>query len=368
MIIAPQPQPKILSVVTVPTGGWQLRIKISDAGSLDTTLTATLAAGDYFVAWDQQSDDFIKSLNAAIITATDASVTSTTGDVHIWINSDHKVVIDFEGPYYEGATHQDVSIVWTALDGASIGAVLGFDTSADDTDTSNDHARFTSDYPHAYGWYADQDGAIAEDLPHDISEFQGSQAVSTGGHIKSQFLAARYSNRLGLQFLPEDKTWSNDVGYTAAAVYPYTRNEPLECWWKEARQGKRFRVYRDGQINTARFADTGTATGSSSTTLTDSGKVWSATPQRWAGRILYMPDLTDNLGAPGQWYIVSNTATVLTVNASATAVLSSLTYFIFEQTYKTYVLDLAQMTKFEPRERPAINRYDIALPLLRYVA
>jgi len=386
LIIAPQPQPKILSVVTVPTGGWQLRSKISVSTSLDTTVDVTIPAGDYFVAWDQQADDFINALTLVWEAGIYTGSGNTYPDaVHIYIDTTHKVNIRFSDTngWMDTATKRDVQIDWTALDGPSIAGVLGFDSSAADTSTGTNSPLFTADYQHAYGWYAGYDGAISEDLPHDISEFKGTQVFTLSGQSKVQKLALQYHNTLGLQYVPEIKMWSDDVGYTVAPVYPYAHNEPLECWWKEAHQGKRFRVYRDGQIDTTRFAFTGLADISSgtSTTLVDADISWPIDPDRWTGRLLYMPDHFSNAGdvfdVPQRWYIESNTATVLTINEETSSARvrkpgywssGDGRYYLMEQTYGTYVLDVEQMSRFEPTEHPHINEYSLKIPLRKYVA
>jgi hypothetical protein len=59
-------RPKILTAVTVPTGGWDLKIYFSVAGAYDTDVTVTIPAGTYFLADDGQDDDFIRVLNTEI--------------------------------------------------------------------------------------------------------------------------------------------------------------------------------------------------------------------------------------------------------------------------------------------------------------
>ncbi|HJW74987.1 MAG TPA: hypothetical protein VJ787_04875, partial [Thermoleophilia bacterium] len=59
-------RPKLLSVVTIPSGGWQLRMYISNVTQWDTPVTVTMAAGEYFVAFDQQGDDFVRELHRRI--------------------------------------------------------------------------------------------------------------------------------------------------------------------------------------------------------------------------------------------------------------------------------------------------------------
>ena len=67
------PRPKILSVFTVPTGGWNFVVYVSKSSQYDTKLTMTIPAGDYFMSGDNQDDDDflyqIEKLTQAAITA-----------------------------------------------------------------------------------------------------------------------------------------------------------------------------------------------------------------------------------------------------------------------------------------------------------
>ncbi len=68
----------------------------------------------------------------------------------------------------------------------------------------------------------------------------------------------------------------------------------------------------------------------------------------------------------------SHTATVLTLpnghgcggNANGVAT----TYYLLDQPYGTYVLDTKEMSEFDPKPiNKAVDRYNIEIPLLRYV-
>ncbi len=371
------PRPKILTAITVPTGGWTIKIYASVTTQYDTAVTATIAAGTYFMANDGQSDDFLYELQTKLNTAIAASAVSTDGQVVLWIDpTTHKVKIAFDGYHYQGATPQDVKVAWTENDGVDIGAVLGFDTSADDTSTASDNPTFTGDYHHAYGWYADEDGLLEDMLIELVDEADCVQSVSpASGHVKSLYMGSRFHNRLKLAFIPRAKMYSADVGYGSAPVNPYERNEPLQCWWKEAREGTRFRVYRDGYIDAeaaadpSRAADRGATTnGSSGTTVENTGRTWDTEPQRWKGAFIWFVELGINVTLPMGRYVSSNTATTLTV-ASAPPTgydFNQVNYFIFDHQYETYVVDYSRMKRFAPIERRGIDRFDLEIPLLRY--
>ena len=364
------PKPKMLSALTVPDGGWQLRIKVSVAGSFDTTVDATMAAGDYFMAGDQQADDFLYELMIKVNVAIDASgfTLAATDGLLAWIDSDHKVNLGFDGGSFEGATIRDVEITWTALDGSSIAGVLGFGSSADDQSTGVDFPVFVGDYHHAYGWYADEDGYLAGDLAVDSEDVTVPRSLSPAGFAKIHFVAGRFSNQIQLQFLKDTEMNSDGKGYADVPLHPYDRNRGLECWWYEASRGVRFRYYRDGRHDTISAADRGTSTAGTTTTLTDSGKNHSVEPFRWPGRLI-RKTIGDVL-ADIHWHIASHTATVLTVTNALwqSTTFGTEAYFLLDQPYRTYWLDTEQMRKFLPSEVPRLNRYNISIPVMKYKA
>jgi hypothetical protein len=368
------PRTTILPVVTVPTGGWLLDVKVGRTTSLDTTVTATIAAGDYFVSWDNQSDDFLLVFANAVNAAIDAAHADfPTDSLQCYLDSNHKVKIVFEDSYYKTTDDRDVQIRWTQRDGDDIAKVLGFDYSADDTSTGVDNPVFTADWQHGYGWYANEDGLTNDLAVEDVSEVYALQSRAHSGVVRTQRIAQRFSNELSLQFLPRNRTFSQNVGYGETSVQPYEINQGLECWWLQAQQGKRFRVYRDGRYDTTTAALRGVATGSTTTTLTDSGRSFDIDPQIYKGRILWIAQWGTNVTSlPGRFYIASHTATAFTVsNAGAYSqnmAAGGTTYYVFDQPYQTYVLDLEKMDRFGPREIPALDRYNIKLPLLRYVS
>jgi len=363
------PRPKLLSVLTVPAGGWDLRLEITDAGQFDTDVDITIPAGDYFMSADNQSDDFLRAIMLAAYTDLDALAagggkdnyngSDANGKPLLTIDSSHKVKI-------EVGNGEEMRIDWTVFDGASIAAVLGFSSAAAlDLDSG-----VTGGYQHAYGWYADEDGLLISDLAEDAAVLHATQSVAPAGPVTTQYIATRYRNMIRLQFLPRLKTWSRGVGYATASVDPYARNVPLECWWSEASQGRRFRYYRDSKIGTAVAEVIGTPTGADTTTLTDTGRSFTTDPQEHAGKILQTESFT-TLGEPMRFYISSHTATVITVANSVhnTALnIGSGTFEIFDQRYGTYVLNTTGMGEFSPAELPRIDKYDIDIPVRKSVA
>jgi len=362
----------MLSVITVPSGGWTLKVYVSVSTTLDTAVTCTIAAGDYFISWDGQSDDLLYEIESKLSTAMSAGPGNFYQRVHLGIDSDHKVYFWFWSATYKTSPYHDVRIAWTEDDGATIASALGFDGSADDTSTGTNFPKLTADYPHPYGWYADSDGLLAGDSPKDWDEVTSLQSIGPAGHAVTQFIGARRRNEIELQNLPNTKTWSANTGYETAPVHPYNYNEPLECWWQEARQGKRFRFYRNGNIDTNRPVEQGTATAGAAGTLTDSGKSWETSPaQRYAGYILRGEMATTPAGADAAYMhkiISSHTATVLTLSSDLTGgyTYDTDSYWILDHTYETYVLDVSKMREFRPQEIPSIDEYNIKIPVVRY--
>jgi hypothetical protein len=371
------PRPKILTALTVPTGGWTFKFYISVAAQYDTAKTVTIAAGDYFVAWDGQTDDLLRALSSAINTAL-----ATVGGSRFcmpYINSSNKVVIHWLGNDFTGATKRQIKVAWTEST-AGLAAALGFDSSADDTSTADDIPSFTADWQHGYGWYADEDCYLQYLAVEDVNVATSPQAIGLSGVVKTQLMGTRYTNELSLQYVSRAKMYSRGIGYGTAPVYPYSRNYGLECWWQEARQGVRFRVYRDSRNDTSSAVAVGSVTADSTTTITDSSKSWTTDPEAYKGMLCYLPDRLTSGGAgvagnqPGRFYITSHTATVLTSAAATvdnlewTNNLTGVAFYIFDNRYQTYVLNASAMREFKPTELPAIDNYNLTIPLLRYVS
>lgn len=363
------PYPKILTRVTVPTGGYAFKFYVSDSAQFDTLVTATVPAGDYFVSGDNQADDFLYALcNAATTQLRLVGGWAATGNVFASVDTSYNIVIQF-GTVFT-TTHQDVRVDWPNSTG--VAAVLGFSTAATDDLTGGDNPSTTSDWVHAVGWFADEDGYLANLPNEDANEVFALQSRALSGVVRSQQLGVMFTSELSLQFLTKAKTFTRNIGYAGTNVYPYEKNVGLESWWREARQGTEFRVYRDGRKLATIAADRGTSTASTTTTLTIGSKTWDTDPQRWAGAILRVPTFTSALDQC--YYISSNTATVLTASQATYHGLQldgaggSVAVELYDHRYQTYVVDLERMTSFAPEEIPQIDRYNITIPLRRYIA
>lgn len=369
------PQPKLLTAITVPTGGWAIKVYLSTlaAGQFGVNFTATIAAGTYYIAWDGQSDDLLRALGAAMQTAMVALGAPFNADSYIIITltDTHHVRFHFYGSEFADNDQRDVRIAWPESS-TSLAAALGFDSSANDDATGVDNPSVTGDWQHAYGWYADDDGLYESDWSADIAAVQAEQAKSLGGIVKTLRYSETFRNELKLHFVPGEKTFSDGVGYGQASVTPYERNAPLECWWREASQGVRFRYYRDGRGTLASAADAGTATAGAATTLTNANKSLDIDPQIHKSRILFV----EAFGASSvsvdslRYFIVSHTATIYTVYAHPSGLNTNSvrsTYFVFDQPYKTYVLDVEAMREFAHENNPpTLDAWGITIPMLRY--
>lgn len=371
------PQPKILSAITVPTGGWVFKLYVSRLAQYDTEVTATIAAGTYFLSWDNQSDDFLYAFGVAVNAAIDAAHAAFPSySLQCWLDSSYKVNIGFEDSYYQGSPARGIKLAWTEQDGDDIAKVLGFDYSADDTNTSaggSNNKTFTADWQHGYGWYANDDGLLRDSMVEDESEVAAMQSVAESGLTRTQRIGQRFLNTIKLEFVPRDRMWSQNVGYGASSVYPYEKNQGLECWWLQAQQGYRFRFYRDGRHTLAAAAVAGTATGATTTTLTDSGRSFDTDPQPYAGRLLWIDRWGTNINFPARFYVSSHTATVLSTGNAAAYSQNMNTggsgYHVFDQPYQTYVVDLAKMRSFKPvQTAEALDVYSIEIPVRRYVS
>ncbi len=371
------PQPKILTRITVPAGGWTLRLYLSVSSQFDTQVNATLAAGDYYMAWDGQSDDLIYALNIAVRNAikTIGAPYSVNDLVNIWIDATtHKVKIAFVHSLFEAGG--DVRLDWPSSSD-DLAKVLGFDASATDDAVNTDYPIFAADHHHSHGWYADADGVLRAAPPDDFSAAAVQFGMSAAGMQAVQLFGERFFSEVELYGVPRAKMWSGGKAYGDASSHPYARNEALECWWRACMDGTPFRLYYDGKLDTALSDEHASSIAAhSTTTLTaPAGKSWSTDPQRWTGRLLYLPSISDGTTTPARFHIAGHTSNVLTVtNAHPLGV--SLgdwmgggdSWHIFDQPYQTYQIDAERMQQFRPEEIPALDEYIITLPLVRYVA
>ncbi|HJW75192.1 MAG TPA: hypothetical protein VJ787_05925, partial [Thermoleophilia bacterium] len=275
-----------------------------------------------------------------------------------------------------GVYDAEVKLAWTALNGPSIAAVLGFSATADLSLAADTDAFST--YRHAYGWYAQEDALLESYSVEDIEDALSYQSLAVSGHTKTHYVNSHYRALLALANVPRGFVFSRGTGYTAAPPNPYERNKGLECWWRAARQGQRFRIYRDGRPR--RYDGPhpdptpgagiyqGISTGGSTTSLIDTGRGWAIDPQELVGLLLRILSGANTNVWIG-YYITANTANTITIpNALHNASLASRSYSVQEQRYATYVLELDSMPSFAPVEVPGIDRYNLTVPLRRYVA
>jgi hypothetical protein len=374
-------RPALLPVITVPTGGWTLKVYVSTDGH---TYDKTLTAGDYFMSGDNQSDDLLFALQtqmkAQLVAA--GGQFASDGRFYAWIEQCetsaylHKVRMKFcdDVPFPNGNA---TKIAWTEST-AGLAEALGFDYSADDTSTA-EMPIFTADYLHAYGWYADEDGQLEDLLVYDESEVAVSQKRGPiDGRVKTCWLGSSSKNKLVLSWLSKALTYSKDVDYGDLPPYGLTRNKGLECWWREARQGKHFRLYENKRWDIAYCNDYLNITASNTTTVTDSGKAWAV--NQWSGKIVATNWPTDAMGfhdfadVQQAFFVASNTATVITASnahpdGAALGDYQTADYRLFESTYQTYVVDLTTMRSFAPHPMaPNLDYYGITIPLFRYVS
>lgn len=364
-------RPKILTRITVPTGGWDLNFIISDVGSLDTPLQATISAGDYYVAWDGQADDLLREVAFQMYTAIAAGPGGFRFP-YLQLNESGKVVFVFEGADFSGAPKEDVELTWTTSN-ADLAKALGFDNTSDDQSIGESQAEITADWQHSHGWYANADGQLGSLLLEDISIVNTAQAIAYPGQSYCQYHGERWENALGLQWLTRALTFSRGISYGSAPVWPYGRNVPLECWWREAQQGTPFRVYPEGRLNEDAAVITVYALASTSAWVQTSAISVETEPQVHAGRIFHIRDRLLKSGNQSARFAIDNhTATVF---YSVDTQPSSTNWLpgagdrickILDQRYRTYVVDLARMGSFSPIEMPREDYYDVSIPLLRY--
>lgn len=373
-------RPKILTAIVLDASK-QLRFKITDATDFDTNVDITIPAGTYYIAWDQQSDCLLYKIMSLAYAALDALADTGDGvDDYNDSSADGKPHFGLDDTGKVWATVGNglaMQIDWTALDGVEIGGILGFTTAAALTITDG----ATATYQHAYGWYANQDGGLQYEW-EDADVTNAPQSVAENGAVRTQFVASRRTNSLTLQQVQKARIFSREVSYATAPVDPYERNVPLECWWREARRGRQFRVYVDGRTPEGTDAASqavlvgGVDAASTTTTITDAGKSLSTDPQTHKGRVMHIRAWNNTVNGGDvmedqRFYISSHTATVFTLANSLFARQHDATatqYYVLDQRYRTYVVDLAQMREFRPAEmQGGTERFDITIPLLGYV-
>ncbi|HDL48440.1 MAG TPA: hypothetical protein ENH33_00555 [Actinobacteria bacterium] len=185
-------------------------------------------------------------------------------------------------------------------------------------------------------------------------------------------MGSLFDNEIQLRWLERADTYSDGIGYTTAPSDPYERNRALECWWREARTGVPFAVYRDSTIDTTKAEEPGTFTIATGTTtgIPVVGKAFVIDPQEHKDKLIYVA--TWATGYPQRFFVTSHTAGTITIpnslhNEKAGGTDGSSVY-VFNQRYQTYVLNTESMATFAPTEMPEIDKYELTVPLFRYVA
>ncbi len=371
-------RPALLSVVTIPTGGWTFKFYLSDAAAYDKTVTVTLAAGDYFISGDNQSDDLLFELQTKVQAGIIAAGGAFIHDHYFYASADEftttaqkYVRLAFSG--FTGHPGNHIKIAWSESS-VDLAAALGFPTTDYETDGTDSGTYQSGSYGHAYAWHSDDTGQLIDFPPFDAHEVAATQKRGPiDGRVKSCLMGDMFSNEVTLQWLSRAAVASGETDYGDAPPYPYDRNRGLECWWREARQGKHFRLY-DHKTATVNPQEVVTRTADSATTLTDTSKAWAT--NRWVGCVLRAAYGTWRgvTGISQEFRIASNTSNVLTVhNAPPDGLdlwVSAETFTIYQRTYRTYVVDLERMNKFQPLlMSDTLDDYcGVTIPLFRYVA
>lgn len=365
--------PKILTMITVPTGGYDLEFTISISSSLNTALTATIAAGEYFMSWDGYSDDLVYAIAGAMRTAIVNAGYGTNRYVHCYINSDKRLVIRFYGSAFEDSVghENDVKISWSTSD-AGIVEACGSD-GTDWTSTATDNPYWTGDNRHGFAWYAEEEHVLSGLMPYDSEIARIAQQTALDGTTKTVLWGSRYVNSLSLQNIKHVDMHSNGSSYGDAVSYGLEVNRGLECWWRSARNGTRFRVYRSDSVSVD--STLAIASGVNSVSESDALKQTSAgwATDKWVGMsVLWNRGAGVVSGMPARFRIDSNDDERVYAESTLPGgdfvdATSSEQFFIKDLRFGTYILDTEKMSKWEPIEVPNIDRYDITIPLKRYV-
>ena len=356
------PSPKILTCYTVPSGGYSVDIEYGSG--FGTSATITVPAGDYYLSGDDQDDD----LYAVFGQLLETQIRTVYASARVYFQPDYDATIKKSLIYAIFFTSGNLRIDWTT--GTELADVFGFDNTTQTTWTAVVGAVLYGDYQHGYGWYADEDGQLRDDTVEPIDIPNSPQSISPSGYVKTQHIASRFTYSMQLQFLKRDLTYSRGVSYGEESKYPYSRNKGLECWFREAKKGTRFRVYRQGRFSNDSADYSATATSSTSSTITASAASFPTDPQRFKGAFVYRKTFLGGTSTAryDSFFIESHTDTVLTVanhHREATDIGTNL-FYIIDGTYETYVLDLSATPQFAPLELPNIDRYDFAISMLRY--
>jgi hypothetical protein len=370
-------RPKILTQITVPTGGWDLVFSVSDLAQYDTQLTATVAAGDYYMAWDYTPTDLVTTLAESIKTAMVGGGLSNAY-CGAYIDSDYKINIRFLGTFFT-STGQDVKLEWTdAGTDVALAIALGFDYGSDDTATGADNPTFTADEHHGYGWYSDEDGWLEFAPLDDIVSITSPQAISISGAVSTQNLGKRFYTEVSLNWLTRLRTFSDEqaYGYDFTSTFindPHRPNYGLQQWYMTALNGTPFRFYREGRIGTGAYYLVGSATSIGSKSITDSSKSWVdyTYTRKYKTSLVQTTSSSYDLPVRAEGQVNDSSVSLEGSDpfpgGDTWCAVSDL-FYIIDGRYQTYVLDTGQMSEFRPNEIEGIDRFSITIPMLRYVS
>lgn len=174
--------------------------------------TATIAAGYY-----DSMIDFVAAVEAALILL-DATFVAVIGDGA----SQGKPIISRTGSF---------DILWNTGTNAaeSIGLLLGFDVTADDTGA----ASYTADHQHQHGWYSPIGPASdSYDRPQSMGP---APFVAMSSRLERISWATHYIREWKFQTIPADLFFESDADL----------NEDFETFWIKIAEGWPFHVFED---------------------------------------------------------------------------------------------------------------------------
>jgi hypothetical protein len=223
--------------------------------ALQAQITITAGTNDQFTVYDPVLED---GSNITVASGTYDDIHALCAQIVIELDDHYDLgtwacAANDAGNVVFSLPEQNFDLLWTTTAATSIGSILGFDITADDTGA----ASYTSDYQHKYGWY-----------PHRYPARMGPwKPQAIGGEIRhtldgtlSKKLHTAFHHTYDVEFPLLDA----DYVFTADATGADT-NHDLEHVWQEMAQGKFGTWYPQANV-------TGTKT-----------KCYLLSPYDWAG-------------------------------------------------------------------------------------
>ena len=221
--------PRLLWEVTIDASNDRLDFNEAGVGNL----IATLTQGDFYLRGGAPlATDMANNVAAAMNAAPGVTNTYT-----VTIADNGTVAIA------RSAGAANFSLLWaTGAGGESgaIGAILGFDVTADDGPGTS----FASDAQHRYGWYPEKP---LLDGRRKMETAVAGAARSMGTQQYAQEWATDWRTTLRIDFVPAAKVRSRDIDGTfvdATAINESFAGSAL-TFYENARQGTRFEVHPD---------------------------------------------------------------------------------------------------------------------------